>query len=147
MRILALDFGERRIGVAISDPIGMLASPFGTLEAAGTGVVARRLREIVAENDVGEILVGLPVRTDGSESTEAARVREWARAIENQVGVTVTLVDERFSTRQAAQNLHAAGETAASMRERLDSAAAAIILQSYLDARRLRESDEGSMDH
>ena len=133
MRILALDVGERRIGLAISDPLGMLASPLGTLEVTDPRQVALRLQQLVREYQISELVVGLPLRTDERPSERADAVRTWAQAVAQELSLPLALVDERFSTAEAIAKLRAAGESAASMRDRLDAAAATIILQTYLD--------------
>ena len=140
MRTLAIDLGERRIGLAMSDPLGMLASPFGTLEAMQPKLVARRLNVIISENEVNELVVGLPLRTEGTDSAQTDRVRAWAEEVRPLIAVPIVFVDERFSTKEAAGNLRAAGESSASMRDRLDAAAATVVLQSYLDLKRVQGS-------
>ncbi len=140
MRILALDPGEVRIGMALSDPLGLLASPLGVLEARQSKLVAQRLQQLIAEHEVGELVIGLPLRTDGKPSAQADKVRAWAEEVRPLLTVPIVFVDERFSTREAAANLRAAGESSASMRDRIDAAAATVVLQSYLDRRRMNRA-------
>lgn len=135
MRYLALDLGDRRIGVALSDPTGLLARPFMTLRRASRVEDFTRLNALVAEQQVGTVVVGLPLNLDGSDSQQTAWVRDYSAALAAALPVPVELWDERLTSVEATERLRERGRRALSPGE-LDAAAAAVILQSYLDARR-----------
>ncbi len=134
-RAAALDFGSRRIGIALSDPGRMMAFPKGFV------ALEKALDEIPVlfrQWDVGTVVVGVPVTMKGEEGTQAARVREFVASLEEalkQAGVEVEIVfwDERLSTVQAEARLREAGYDGREIRQRVDAASAALILQSYLD--------------
>ena len=135
--MLAVDLGERRIGLALSDPSGTLASPLRTIEV--TGDPERDRLAVVAAARAAEaqvIVVGLPRSLSGREGPAARRARAEASALAEVAGeIRVELHDERFTTRDAHRALAAAGTRRRERRARVDAAAAAIILQSYLDAK------------
>ena len=134
MTVLALDVGDRRIGLAISDPTGMLASPLGVVER-GPSDVDDVLR-VVLDNGVTEIVVGLPLTLAGESRQQAGKVRSFVQELRSKTDLPVTMVDERLSTVQAQRMLRESGTGRRSQdRGRLDSAAAAVILQAYLDSR------------
>jgi putative holliday junction resolvase len=136
-RVLAVDLGERRSGLALSDPSGTLASPLRTIEV--TGDPDRDRLAIVAaarEAEAQVIVVGLPRSLSGREGPAARRARAEASALAEVAGeITVELHDERFTTRDADRALAAAGKRRRERRAHVDAAAAAIILQSYLDSK------------
>jgi putative Holliday junction resolvase len=135
--VLAVDLGERRIGLALSDPSGTLASPLRTLDVTGDPE-RDRLAIVTAALDAEAqvIVVGLPRSLSGREGPAARRARAEASALSEAAGgITVELHDERFTTRDAERALAAAGTRGRKRRARVDAAAAAIILQSYLDAK------------
>ena len=136
MRVLALDFGERRIGVALSDPTGMLASPLTTLTRGRGGSDVEMVLRLAAENDVAEIVVGMPVSLSGRRGPQANRVARFVDALRRETGIPVLSADERYSTVQAERSLRESGVEPSRERGRVDAAAAAVILQSYLDSKR-----------
>ncbi|MCS6861212.1 MAG: Holliday junction resolvase RuvX [Abditibacteriales bacterium] len=142
MRILALDIGDVRIGVAVSDPLGMLASPHSVIERTSLQNDCERVRQLVEQLTAGEIVVGWPLRTDNQESAAAKKVEAFAQALRQVVNVPVRLVDERFSTKIADDAMKAAGRSSKKRRHTLDAAAAAVILQGYLDGQMKRRSFE-----
>lgn len=131
---LGVDVGEVRIGVARSDPHGMLASPVEVVRA-GSGDV-ERLRQLVAEHEPIEVLVGLPIGLRGVEGAAAEKARAFAKRLYSALLVPVRLVDERFSTVSAHQAYRSQGQSTRQTRERVDAAAAAVFLQSALDTER-----------
>jgi putative Holliday junction resolvase len=142
-RILAVDFGERRIGVALSDPSGTIASPFATLpRRRGKRPPIADLITIMEEQEVDQVVVGLPLMLSGEDSEWTTTVREFAETLAQRCGRTVTLIDERFSSVAAERAVRGSGlkKTQREEKERVDAAAAAIILQSFLN-RRARETD------
>ena len=137
MRILALDFGERRIGVAISDPTGMLASPLTTVERAtpDTDAAIDAVLTLAAEHDAAEILVGIPYLMSGRIGAQARITLDFADVLEERAHIPVTHIDERLSSVQAERMLAQSGGASGRDRGRTDAAAAAVILQAYLDAK------------
>lgn len=141
MRIVGLDIGERRIGVAVSDVTGTLARPLGVLRPAGLDVdalqlVANEITRLAAEEDgVAAIVVGLPRRLDGTATAMTPRVEHFARSLREKTSLPVTLQDERLSSREAESRLALRDKDWRSRKARLDAAAAAVILQDYLDER------------
>lgn len=135
MRILGLDVGDRRIGLAISDPNGQVAVPLRTLHRIVPDGAAEAIRALVAEEDVEAIVVGLPLRLDGTVGPQAESVQEFVRQLLAVVDVPVTLWDERLSTVQAEQLLRRDGRSSRKGKAEQDALAAAIILQGYLDSR------------
>ncbi len=142
MRVMGLDVGQRRIGVALSDELGLTAQPLKVIERRGEETF-RELAEIAEERNVGEIVVGLPRRTDGTLGTEASRVMAFAEELRRRLGLPVRFWDERFSTAQAERVLLAADQSRRKRRKVRDKVAAALILQGYLDHRRRSEGDHG----
>ena len=134
MRILAIDHGERRFGLAISDVTGMIARPLEVVE--GEDSALRRVDEIVDADAVERIVVGFPLDMDGGEGTKAQVVKEFKKRLEARVGIPVRLWDERLTTVQAERILRDSGLSAGKRRARVDMVAAQIILQSYLDSSR-----------
>ncbi|HXN64632.1 MAG TPA: Holliday junction resolvase RuvX [Candidatus Acidoferrales bacterium] len=132
-RVLALDYGQRRIGIAISDELGLTASPLSTIERTNRRDDVRRLREIVREHTVRKIVVGLPLHLDGRSSEMADEVKRFASRIEKQLGLPVELVDERLTSWDAAQMEAAARRRAGSPATTRDDVAAAIFLRDYLE--------------
>ena len=141
MRIVGLDIGEKRIGVAVSDATATLARPLNvlrptSLETDALDVVMREIARLAAEEDgVSAIVVGLPRRLDGSPTPMTLRVEQFARRLESTATVPVMLQDERLSSREAESRLAVRDKDWRSRKARLDAAAAAVILQDYLDAR------------
>jgi len=127
LRVLALDYGAARCGVAVSDPTGTLATPLDPVLKPGTKKGLQRLSELVDELDVDRIVVGLPVSLGGGDSAQTSETRQFADRLRAAVDVPVELYDERFTTSLAEQ----AGGTAS-----LDSRAAAILLDEWLMIRR-----------
>jgi putative Holliday junction resolvase len=126
-RILALDYGVARCGVALSDPSGTLATPLPVVERPATKKGLGRLAELVAEKEVDSVVVGLPLTLAGDEGAQAAETREFAERLGRRVRVPIDLYDERLTTRQAARTGGSADE---------DSRAAAHLLEAFLETRR-----------
>ena len=139
MRVLGVDFGLRRIGLALSDPSGQLARPWRTVERRGgdAALAADLAREITAlaadEDGLGAVVVGRPARLDGSPNEMTARVETFIAALRGLVRVPVALQDERLSSHEADQRLAERERDWRKRKAMLDTAAAAVILQDYLD--------------
>jgi putative Holliday junction resolvase len=131
-RILAVDYGEKRMGLALSDELRMTARPLATLARRGLRQDLRRLRELAREHAVGLILVGHPLHMDGTAGTMAAAAARFAARLAQELGLPVELADERLSSWEAARTLR---ESGARRRRpaKADEVAAAVILREYLE--------------
>lgn len=143
MRLAGIDYGQSRVGVAVSDELGLMAHPRPYIDATSRSQLMASLASFAREEGIERFVVGLPRLLDGREGTAARRVRRFAEVLQTRTGVEVVLVDEWLSTKEAQARLHAGGADTKSSRSRIDSASAAILLQSYLDSRRAA-SAEGS---
>jgi len=135
MRILALDHGTKRIGLAISDETEIIAQPLEYLSAEPLEEFLKRLKEIVDSREVGEILVGIPRNMNGTYGPAAAKAREFVGALQKVLTIPVKTWDERLTSVQANRFLIETGMRREKRKERVDQTAAAILLQSYLDSR------------
>ncbi len=133
MRIIGLDVGERRTGVAVSDPTGLLATPHSVIERRSKVEDFERINRLIEEAGAELVVVGLPLSLDGQQGPQARRVRRYARAMANAISVPVTFQDERYSTDTADTLLLQSGRKG---KTPVDAAAAAVILQDYLDRKR-----------
>jgi len=141
-RVLALDWGTRRFGVALSDPSRLIAQPLTTLtRRPGRRPPVREIVELVASHEVALVVVGLPLDLDGEEGEAAGEARALGEAVQRRSGVPVTFWDERLSTAVALRSARAAGVRDRDSRERIDQMAAVAILQHFLDAQTHRRSD------
>lgn len=131
-RYLGIDYGTKRIGLAISDGLGLTARPLDVVER---GELSEYLRELVEEYPVDGVIVGLPTGLSGHEGDSAAGARRLAHEVGELLGVPVDLVDERFTSRMAEDALLEAGMKRRRRKETIDKVAAAIILQTFLDRR------------
>lgn len=130
-RVLALDYGTMRIGAAISDPLGITASPLEVIAAAGA---IERIKALVAEYQPTVVVVGLPVSLSGDENAAAVAARAFGQSVQDATGVDVRFVDERFTSQTAEEALLEGGLKRRSRREKIDKVAAAVILRHYLDS-------------
>ena len=131
-RVLALDHGTVRIGVAVSDAAGIAAHPHGYVDSARA---LDGIRALIAEFEIDRIVVGLPVSLDGSEGPAASAAREFAGAVADATGLPTELVDERFTTAIAERVLIEGGARRDRRREVRDGVAAAVLLQGWLESR------------
>lgn len=137
-RILAVDYGERRIGLALSDPTATIASPLPTLKRRkGKRPPVAPIARLVEENAVEEIVVGLPLTLEGDDSDWTREVREFANALADRTSLPVALRDERLTSVRAERAVRSLGLSKEKREEksRVDAAAAVLILQAYLDSR------------
>ena len=137
-RLLGLDIGERRIGVAISDELGMIASPAAMVPRASD--VPREIRALAERYGATRLVAGLPVGLSGREGPQAAETRAFADALAEAVGLPLEYWDERLSTSIAEKHLIATGTRRSKRKEHVDAVAAAVILQGYLDNQRWKAS-------
>jgi putative Holliday junction resolvase len=134
-RVVGIDPGQARIGVAISDEARSIAFPRETVPASGGWAdAASRVRELVADDDVGLVVIGLPLRLDGTEGEAARRARGFGEALAGAMQVEVVYWDERLTTVAAERSLTEMGRRGAKRRQVVDQSAATILLQGYLDA-------------
>jgi putative Holliday junction resolvase len=134
MRTLALDHGTKRIGVAISDEMGMIALPLEFLDAHPLEEFLKRLKGIVDSKGVGEVLVGIPRNMNGTYGPAAEKAREFVGVLKSVLTIPVKTWDERLTSVQANRFLIETGMRREKRKERVDQTAAAILLQSYLDS-------------
>jgi len=147
--VLGLDYGQRRIGLALSDATGTLASGVGCHSTPDDGSILKHIEGLVRERGVEAIVVGLPLTADGREGEMAVAARRFAERLAGAFGLPVHLVDERYSSQEADRWLRAPPRGAGDRRRRgarvkgeRDEVAAELILQQYLDARRRRDGQE-----
>ena len=135
-RILGLDVGDRRVGVAVSDELGLTAQPVFTLTRRNRRHDVGSLVRLVRKYGCSRIVVGNPLYMSGDVSPQALKAQAFAQDLEKETGLAVTLWDERLSTTEAHRHLDAAGHLPGKRREVIDQVAAVLILQSFLDSRR-----------
>lgn len=142
--VMALDHGDARIGVAATDPVGILAHPVESIHLAQTEPL-QRIRQLVEQRLITRLIIGLPVRMDGTEGTAAEKVRKFASDLEKVLPDTpFEFVDERLTTVAASEKLRSAGKRAKKQRPIIDQAAAVEILNTWLDAQTLaHRPDDG----
>jgi len=131
MRYLAVDYGLKRTGLAVCDAGESIASPLAVVQ--GRRDLIERIRQIIASEGIGAVVVGLPLNMDGTEGPQAKLVLAFAKELGRQVATPIHLQDERLSSFEAEQKLHEIGLTRGKKREWLDALAAADILQTFLD--------------
>jgi putative Holliday junction resolvase len=134
MRILAIDHGTKRMGIAVSDELKMIAQPLEYIPAQPFSEFLTRLKEILREKEVEMILVGMPRNMDGSYGPAALKVQEFAAALKSAVTVPIKMWDERLTSAQANRFLIQGNVRREKRKEKVDKMAAAILLQSYLDS-------------
>lgn len=132
-RALGIDLGEARVGVAVSDDLGMLAHPLETIQVKA-GRVVPRILELVQEKDIGTLIVGMPRNMDGSFGPAAQKAREFIEDLKSRTTCRILPWDERLTTVSAQRSLHEAGKKAKEHRAMIDQVAAQILLQSWLDS-------------
>jgi putative holliday junction resolvase len=138
-RWLGLDLGNVRIGVALSDSLGMTAQPLKVLKSEGTQKDLITLGEMVNEYEVTQVIVGLPINMDGTESKQTQKIRDFTQKLSNRLNVSVFFVDERLTSRQAERMMSESGVTSKKQRGKVDQIAAAILLQAALKGAPLTE--------
>ncbi len=132
-RYLGIDYGERRIGIAISDPSLTIAQPFTTITWQSKKDLMNKLREIVQEYDVERVVIGLPLTMGGRNSQKTVEVRNFVEKLTKIISVPIVFQDERLTTKQAYLTMRQGGKKPSRNKEKVDQLAAQFILQSYLD--------------
>jgi putative Holliday junction resolvase len=138
MRVLGVDVGARRVGLAVSDPSRTLARPLATLKVEGAADAVERVMDAIAtlraeDDGLDIVVVGMPARLDGSPTAETARVLEFVEALKLRTPLMITTEGERLTSREAESRLAVRERDWRKRKDKLDAAAAAIILQDYLD--------------
>ncbi len=133
MRVLGIDFGEARMGIAVSDPTGFLASGLETVKVTGFRSAVEAATKAAFDNKVELIVVGLPVNMDGSQGERAEKCRDFAKEVEKKSGIKTEMYDERRTTILAAGFMNETGTFGKKRKDAIDTLSAQIILQSYLD--------------
>jgi len=133
---MGIDHGEKRVGVALSDEDSLIAQPHDTLARRDPSALLVAVAELARDNEVGEIVVGLPLGLDGREGASARRARRFSERLGELTGLPIVLWDERMTTVAAQRALGEAGVRAREQKTMIDRVAAALMLQSYLDAKR-----------
>ena len=144
-RIIALDVGDRRIGIAVSDPLGFTAQPVETYTRVGYGPDTRRIAQLASQYETNRILCGLPLNMDGTQGFQTQKVREFAAKLE-EAGLTVEFYDERMTTVLAEDALLEADMRRENRKKKVDMVAAVMILQSYLDAQAAKSAAAAQED-
>lgn len=132
-RSLGIDFGTRRIGLALSDPTGTLATPLPFLENSTLEEVTKNLKDLVENHGVETIVVGMPRNMDGTYGPSAEKVRNFISQTQPHLAAKVVTIDERLTTAQASRELSQIGLNQKDLRKKVDSSSAALILQQFLD--------------
>ncbi len=132
-RILGVDYGDVRTGLALSDANRFLASGIGTVQMGGMRATAKKVAEVASENDVGIIVIGLPKNMDGTEGASADKIRAFVSLLSPLTSAEIVLLDERVSTMAAHRILNITDTRGAKRKSVVDTLSAEIILQNYLD--------------
>lgn len=146
MRVLALDLGKKRIGLAVSDEEASIAFPAGALESKGRRKDVLALLELIEEKGISRVVIGLPKHLDGRSGPEAEAALSFAQKLHEASGLPVDTLDERWTTIEAERILRDQGRKGKKRRQLVDSVAASIILRTYLDLRRNQDSQHGAAD-
>ncbi len=145
MRIMGLDYGSVTVGVALTDELLMISQPVETIRRKSENKLRRtlaRIEELVSENDVGLIVVGLPLNMDDTAGERAVKATEFAEMLKRRTGLQVVMQDERLSTETAKETLYEAGVKGKDLKQYVDKVAASYILQDYLNGREQNNTDK-----
>lgn len=141
-RILGIDYGSHRVGLAVSGPLGVTAQPIGHFRWGSREELIQRIRDTIRDRDVGLVLVGLPVSMNGTLGPAAKKVLEFVDWLAGECSVPVRTWDERLTTAEAERVLIEAGMRRNRRRQRIDQVAAQLMLQNYLDVQRGPDEDD-----
>ena len=141
-RILGIDFGERRIGLALSDPLGKMAWPFLTFDTKEDGDSFQRIEQLVEKENVGEIVLGMPRNMDGSIGKKGKEVLEFSKKLSSRIKIPITFWDERLTTVESLRVLRDTGAKLHKHKKKVDMLSAAFILQGYLDNLRAKKNEK-----
>ena len=132
-RILAIDYGSKKIGLALSDPLRIIAKPFNTINNISYDNLLNYLKNMILEYSINEIVIGLPITLKNSFSAQTIIVKEFIELLKNDLSIKITVVDERLSSIEAKKSLIQQGIKTGHNKKEIDKTAAAIFLQSYLN--------------
>lgn len=132
-RIMAIDYGTKRVGIAFSDPLGMFATPHSVLENSGFEALLSQIKKLISEQAVNLILVGMPYAIDGSFTPKTDETKDFMKKLQESLSTKVIAYDERYSSSEAEAELKKMGKTWQEARKMVDAMAAAMILKSYLE--------------
>ena len=130
-RLMGIDFGEVRIGIALSDPLQIISQPFKVIPNGDKTIY--KIQEIIKTEEVGKIILGLPLNLDGEDTKKTLEVREFSKILKSNVDIPVIFWDERYTTVEANEELKQMGYGIAESRKVIDKVAASIILKSYME--------------
>ena len=147
MRVLAVDWGERRVGLAVSDPQGIIATGLDTLTVSGDDQAVARVAKVAAEQEVERVVVGLPLLMSGERGEAAQAAQGFAERLARRTGLRVDTYDERLTTALSERRLREIGVRTGHERERVDQGAAIALLESYLRHLEARSRDAPGTDH
>lgn len=140
-RTICIDYGDKRIGVAITDPMGIIARPLSLIEARNDEQAALAIAAIIVENEVDEVVLGLPKNMDGSEGFRSEKTHKFAAILEKVLGsAKLVLFDERLTTVQADRSLDLMDVSRKDRKSKVDMMAASLLLQTYLDRKKFLAS-------
>jgi putative Holliday junction resolvase len=141
-RILGIDFGERRIGLALSDPLGIIAQPFLTFDTRKDGDIFKKIEELIEEKGIEEIVLGMPKNMDGTIGEKGKAVQEFSQMLSTRVQIPLIFRDERLSSVESLRVLRDAGAKLHKYKKSVDKLSAALILQGYLDSLKRKEDEK-----
>jgi len=145
MRVLGVDFGNKRVGLALSDETGTVASPLTYIDGGGIAVVSREIVRVCTERQVRKIVVGVPVRLDGTRSEQTERTLGFIAELQSATTIPVAKWDERLTSVQANRALLEGNVRRSDRKEKIDKIAAQLMLQSYLDATNLPPTEASTL--
>jgi len=146
MRMLGIDYGERRVGVAISDPFGDIALGVCTLAVTGMKDAVAKVSDLCREREVGKVVLGLPLNMDGSSGAMVERVEQFATRLTESTGLPVVMLDERLSSALVERTLLDADMSRRKRKGVIDKLAAQVILQGYLDRQAFERESDGDFE-
>jgi putative Holliday junction resolvase len=141
-RVMALDLGGQRIGVALTDALRVLASPLKTLRAQPRAAAIQQIAELIADNEVADLVVGLPLTLSGEVGPQAKLVQEFVEALRPHVSIPIHMVDERLTSVEAERMMVEMGIKREQRKARIDEVAASLILRDFIEAGRMARHDE-----
>jgi len=131
---MALDYGERRIGIALTDQDQLISFPFQTIDTRKTPNVIKELVHIIKEQEIGAVIVGNPLTDDGSDSRKSKDIKKFVKMLSNHISISITLWDESFTTKQALAVMKKASKRLKENRDTVDQLAASLLLKDYLES-------------
>ena len=132
-RLLAIDYGEKRLGLAISDPNQIISKPLKTIILSDSQYIYNELEKIISDYEVQKLIIGLPIGMDGKNTQQTSKVEAFKENLQNKIGIPIILFDERLSSVSAKKSLISQGIKTGHNKSKIDQTAAAIFLQHYLD--------------